>query len=350
MKYKILVCMMLFGYLFISLGNAEENKIKVITTTSDLKAITEAIGRDKVTVTSLATGTQDPHFIEAKPGYMKQAGKADLWIRIGLELEIGYESLIIDGSRNQRIRPGNDGHLDASEGVLKLEVPTGKIDRTMGDIHPLGNPHYWTDPYNGRVMAKNISERLKKLSSDNAEYFTKNYQAFIKKLDEMMFGVDMVSQIGGDKLWEQELTGKLDEFITKINTERKTQNAQPLALGGWSKTMQAYKGNKIIVYHHSWPYFTNRFGLVVAEELESKPGIPPSPKHLIEVIKKIDAEHVKILLMEPFYSREAPDFVAKKTCITVVEAANSVGGEKAATDYISMINNLVEKVDKAFSK
>lgn len=330
---------------------ADENKLKVITTTTDLKSITESVGGDLVDVKSICQGGQDPHFIQAKPIYMTWARNTDLWIRIGMELEIGYEEAIIDGSRNTKIRIGNEGHLDASENILRLEVPTTqKVDRAMGDIHPLGNPHYWLDPYNGRVVAQNITERLKKLAPEHKEKFDKNYLTFTKKLDEAMFGAELVKEIGGAKLWELELAGKLDEFLTKTNAELKTQDKPLLALGGWAKKMLPHRGKKIITYHRSWSYFVNRFGLVVAEELEPKPGIPPSPKHLADVIKKIKAEDIKVLVMENFYSRTAPDFVADKTGIVIVEVANSVGGEKTATDYITMIDNIVNKIENSLTK
>ncbi|MDI6788648.1 MAG: metal ABC transporter substrate-binding protein, partial [Planctomycetota bacterium] len=254
---------------------------------------------------------------------------------------------IIDGSRNTKIRIGNAGHLDASENIIRLEVPTTqKVDRAMGDIHPLGNPHYWLDPYNARVVAKNITERLKKLSAEHKETFDKNYGIFIKQLDEAMFGAEPVKEIGGDKLWELELAGKLDEFLTKTN-ELRTPNSE-LRLGGWVKKMKPYQGRQIVTYHRSWTYFANRFGLVVAGELEPKPGIPPSPKHLSEVINKIKSENIKVLLMESFYSPDAPEFVAKKTGILIMPTAGSVGGEKEATNYIAMIDNIVAKIDKAF--
>jgi ABC-type Zn uptake system ZnuABC Zn-binding protein ZnuA len=363
MMKKLITCITLIILIGGVIWSAE-TKLNIVTTTTDLKSIAESMGGDYVNVKSLCQGNQNPHFIQAKPVYITWARNADLWIRIGMELEIGYEEPIIDGSRNTKIRIGNNGHLDASENIIRLEIPTTqKIDRSMGDIHPLGNPHYWLDPYNGRVMAKNITERLKKLVADNAKQcrgIEKNYQAFIKKLDEAMFGVELVKEIGGDKLWEYELADKLDELITKINTERKTQDAQPLNLGGWSAKMNAHRNKKIITYHRSWTYFVNRFELVVAEELEPKPGIPPSPKHLTEVINKIKSEDIKVLLMENFYSPDAPEFVAKKTDISIVQTANSVSGEKPersgvptnvgnTSDYISMINNVVEKIDKAFN-
>lgn len=345
-KYLVILIVLLITW---QLAFAKEERINVVTTTTDLKSIAEAISGEYVSITSICDGNQDPHFIQAKPVYMIRARDADLWIRIGMELEIGYEEPIIDGARNPKIRIGTPGHLDASENIIRLEVPTTqKVDRAMGDIHPLGNPHYWLDPYNGRIVAQNITERLKKLAPEYKETFDNNYQSFIRRLDEAMFGGDLVNAAGGNKLWELELAGKLDEFLAKINELRAAKHEPSLALGGWTGKMLPHRHKKIITYHRSWSYFANRFGLVVAEELEPKPGIPPSPKHLVEVIKKIKAEDIKILLMENFYSPTAPEFVSNKTGINVVAVANSVGGEDKASDYISMINNVVEKISAAF--
>ena len=342
---KLMICLTML-LLLTGFSWSDENRLNVVTTTTDLKSIAEMIGGEYVSVTNICQGNQDPHFIQAKPIYMVRARNADLWIRIGLELEIGYEEPIIEGSRNTRIQIGDPGHLDASEGVLLLEVPTTqKIDRSMGDVHPLGNPHYWLDPYNGRVMAKNIADRLKKLAPANKEIFGKNYQAFIRKLDEAMFGKELVAEIGGERLWGLELAGKLIEFIDQQNAIRNPQSA--IKLAGWVGKMRPHQGKKIITYHRSWSYFVNRFNLVVAEELEPKPGIPPRPRHLVKVIKKIKADDTKILIMENYYSRKAPEFVSKKTGITIVQVANAVGGEKEAVDYISMIDNIAEKIDAA---
>ncbi|MCK4908634.1 MAG: metal ABC transporter substrate-binding protein, partial [Planctomycetes bacterium] len=222
---KLMICLTML-LLLTGFSWSDENRLNVVTTTTDLKSIAEMIGGEYVSVTNICQGNQDPHFIQAKPIYMVRARNADLWIRIGLELEIGYEEPIIEGSRNTRIQIGDPGHLDASEGVLLLEVPTTqKIDRSMGDVHPLGNPHYWLDPYNGRVMAKNIADRLKKLAPANKDIFGKNYQAFIRKLDEAMFGKELVAEIGGERLWGLELAGKLIEFIDQQNAIRNPQSA-----------------------------------------------------------------------------------------------------------------------------
>ncbi|MEW6357721.1 MAG: metal ABC transporter substrate-binding protein [Planctomycetota bacterium] len=317
--------------------------LRIVTTTSDLKSVAEEIGGDKVGAISLASGDEDPHFIQAKPSYMMKAKRADLWIRIGLELEIGYEGLILDGSRNHKIRVGQPGHLDTSEGVIRLEVPTTqKVDRSMGDIHPLGNPHYWLDPWNGKIIAQNICRRLCQLDPANADAYQKNYAAFCGKVDRAMFGDALIEKLGPDALWNAELDNTLDAFV-------KQKDLEP-ALGGWVGKLRPYRGRKIITYHRSWSYFANRFGLIVADELEPKPGIPPSPGHVVDVINKVKAEEVKVLLMEPFYSRNAPELVANHTGIKIVEVANSVGGQPEAADYLSLISNIVERLADAFKE
>lgn len=280
-----------------------QDKINILTTTSDLKSIAEFIGGDKVNVDSLAKGCQDPHFVEAKPSFMMKAKNAGLFIRVGLELEIGYEELIIDGSRNSKVRLGQIGHLDASEGVFLLEVPTTtKIDRSMGDVHPMGNPHYWLDPLNAKIIAGNIAKRLSQLSPQNASFFNNNLIEFAKKIDEKM--------------------------------------------AEWKSKLAPFKGEKIAIYHRSWPYFMNRFGLVVSCELEPKPGVPPSPGHLKEVIQNLKQENIKVILMEVFYDEKPARFVAEQTGAKVVIVPNSVGGTKEAKDYLSLIDTIVNKLSE----
>ncbi len=292
-----------FIVFMLSLHNPAFGKdvINVLTTTEDLKSITEAIGGDKVKVDSLARGYQDPHFVDAKPSFMMKAKNADLFIRVGLEMEIGYEDLIIDGSRNTRIRVGNPGHLDASEGVGLLEVPTTtKVDRSMGDVHPMGNPHYWLDPENAQIVASNIANRLAELSPSNAAYFQENLAAFDKKT--------------GEKMAE------------------------------WQKKMEPFKGRKIAIYHRSWPYFVDRFGLVVACELEPKPGIPPAPSHLKKVIDIMKRDKINVILMEVFYEAKPAQFVAGQTGAKVIVVPNSVGGTKDAKDYFGLMDTIVDKL------
>jgi len=303
MRKIMILLILLLGLSGIAYG---KDVINILTTTEDLKSITEAIGGAKVKVDSLARGYQDPHFVAAKPSFMMKAKNADLFMVIGLELEIGYEELIINGSRNQRIRIGQPGYLDVSEGVNLLEVPTTtKIDRSMGDVHPMGNPHYWLDPENVRIVAYNIANRLSELSPGNAQYFQENLVSFDKKMDKKM--------------------------------------------AEWNKKMEPFKGRRIAIYHRSWPYFVDRFGLVIACELEPKPGIPPSPAHLKEVIDIMKRDKVNVILMEVFYDEKPAQFVAGQTGAKVIVVPNSVGGTKEANDYIGLMDTIVNKLAEAFN-
>ncbi|MEW6027196.1 MAG: metal ABC transporter substrate-binding protein [Planctomycetota bacterium] len=311
---------------------AGEKKLNVLTTTSDLKSITEEVGGKYVSVKSVCEGYQDPHFAEAKPSMIANARKADLFIRIGLELEVGYEPLIIEGARNPKIHIGTDGHLDASDGVSLLEVPTAKVDRSMGDVHPFGNPHYWLDPYNARIMARNISGRLQKIDPTHSTWYQANYQVFIKKIDEAMFGVEASAKISGDKLWDAEISGKLDDLVKQEN----------VALGGWVEKARHLRGMKMVMFHRSWTYFINRFRLIAVGEIEPKPGIPPGPAHLRDLIQKVKSENAKVILTEPFYDRKSSDFVAAQTGASVAVCALSVNGKPEVKDYISLIDYLMD--------
>lgn len=316
--------------------SAYSKTIQVVTTTPDLKSITEYIGGDKVKVISIATGYQDPHFVEAKPSYMIKTKNADLFIRVGMELEIGWEQLIIEGSRNPKIGFNERGHLDASEGIMRLEVPTGKIDRSMGDIHPYGNPHYWTDPLNGKIMARNIKNRLSELLPSDSAYFENNLSLFYRKINEAFVGKKLTDKLGDQKLTNLIISGKFYNFIKENNLENE--------LGGWLLEVKPYQGAKIITYHNSWPYFASRFGFVIIDQLEPKPGIPPNPTHIREVIDQMMSQKVKGILMEPFYDEKPAKFVAEKTGSKVVMVPNSVGGNDQAKDYISLIDTILKNI------
>ena len=317
-----------------------EDKLNIVTTTTNLASIAESVGGEHVSVTSIGSGDEDPHFIQAKPSYMMKAHRADIWICIGMELEIGYQGLILQGSRNPRIQVDTPGYLDASEGVLKLEVPTEKVTRAMGDVHPLGNPHYWLDPYNGRIIAANICRRLKQLDPAHAADYDRNLATFLLKLDNAMFGEKLMAAIGGQRLWQMELSGTLDNFIKDSNAS--------LSLGGWVAKMRPFEHAKIVIYHRSWPYFFHRFNLDDVAELEPKPGIPPGPAHILEVIDTMNDKHAKVILMEPFYDRDDADAVARKTDAKVVVVPNAVNEQ--VKDYIAMLDNIINRLSGALSE
>lgn len=269
-------------------------QVKVVTTTEDLGSLTREIGGEKVSVTALAKGYQDPHFVDAKPSFILAVSRADLLIVVGRELEIGWLSPLLTSSRNSKIQPGNKGYLDASQNVKILEIPTGQLTRAMGDVHPSGNPHYWLEPGNGRKMALAIRDKLTELSPADQALFAQRYTDFDQRL--------------------------------------------ALAEKKWDAMMAPYKGTKIVTYHRSWPNFMDRFGLDVMGYVEPKPGIPPSPSHTIELIAAMKAQGARLIVVEPYFDLKTPQAITNQISGTVLVLAPSVGGSKEATDYIKLFD------------
>ena len=313
--------------------------LKVVTTTSDLADITRQIAGDHAEVMHVCKGGQDPHFIQAKPSYMRAVADADLFIRIGMDLEIAWESALLRGARNPRVQLGTPGHLDVSAVIPKLGVPTQTVDRSMGDVHAQGNPHYWLDPYNGRLIAKVIAERLGELVPAHRKHFAANLGRFLNDLDGRMFGGELVKRFGGDTLWQHELRGGLAAFLT-------AQKAGD-ALGGWKKRGEALRGLPIIGFHTSWRYFAERFGVNIVAQLEPKPGIPPSPAHLLWVIQTAKAQKARLILIEPYYDGRVADFVGGKTGVPVRVQSNAAGD--GSDGYLGMLDALVVAVEGAGS-
>ena len=268
--------------------------VNVVAATEDLADLTRQVGGDKVKVESIARGYQDPHFVEAKPSFILKLAKADLLVVVGRELEIGWLPPLITQSRNAKIQVGAEGYLDASLTARILEIPTGQITRAMGDVHPLGNPHYWLDPGNGRRVAQAIVEKLARMSPGDAAYFQARYAEFDKRLAE---------------------------------AEKR-----------WDAMIAPYKGLKIVTYHRSWPNFAERFGLEVVGYVEPRPGIPPSPSHTLDLIAEMKRQNVKILLVEPYFDLKTPQSIARETGAKVLVMSPSVGGEKPITDYLALFD------------
>ncbi len=333
----------LFGALFCGIPGTlladDSPKPHILTTTTDLADIARTIAGDRAEVSSIATGGEDPHFLSARPGYIVRARDADVWIRVGLELEIGWEGPILRDSRNPEIQEGAAGHIDASENVLVLDVPERPVTRDMGDVHPYGNPHYWLDPLNGRIVARTIATRLGELFPPHATAFRENLGTFEKKLDVAMFGQALVERYDGERLWKLLLEEKPLPVLEKDEKYKE--------LAGWHGLLAPYRGRRIATYHRSWIYLARRFGLQIPVELEPKPGIPPGSKHLAQAIETVRAEKIEVILQEPFYSRKAADFVAGKTGATVVVCPNTVGGSKEAGSYLELIDLAVRNLARA---
>lgn len=289
-----------------SAPHSAQGAIRVVATTEDLASITREVGGDRVTVEAIARGYQDPHFVEPKPSFILKLNRADLLVVVGRELEKGWLPPLITQSRNGKIQPGARGYLDASLNVRILEIPKGQITRAMGDVHPLGNPHYWLDPDNGRRIAQAIRDKLTELAPADAAYFAARYAEFDRRL------------AAAEKRWDA--------------------------------MMAPYRGIKVVTYHRSWPNFAERFGLDVVGYVEPRPGIPPSPAHILTLIQEMRRLAVKLILVEPYFDLRTPNAVARDTGATVLVMPPSVGGVKEATDYIALfdynVNLLVQTIKK----
>jgi zinc/manganese transport system substrate-binding protein len=301
---KILMTTMLSTLLFSSMAEA---KLSIVTTTPDFASVAVEIGGDKINVASLAKGVQDPHFVDAKPSFIRLLNQADILIEGGVDLEVGWLPPILESARNGKIQKDSPGRILASTGVSLLEVPTHPIDRSQGDVHPLGNPHFMLDPENGKILAEQITSRLCRLDAGSCGVYRKNQTAFDQRLNQK--------------------------------------------IGDWENRLAPYRGTKIITYHASWPYFAERFGLNVVGHVEPKPGIPPSPGYLENLIDLINREQVKILIMEPYFSDRAPKFLARKTGIHVLVLYPSVAPEKGIDNYFDLFDKdtaaLVNALDKS---
>jgi ABC-type Zn uptake system ZnuABC Zn-binding protein ZnuA len=285
---------------------AAQARPRVVTTTEDLASLVREVGGDRVSVEALARGYQDPHFVEPKPSFIVKLHDADLLVVVGRDLEVSWLRPLLTQSRNAKIQPGAAGYVDASAGVRILDIPTGQITRAMGDVHPQGNPHYWLDPDNGRIMAKSIATALAAAAPAERPFFDQRYADFDRRLGE--------------------------------------------AQKRWAAAMAPYKGTKVVTYHRSWSNFTERFGLDVIGYVEPKPGIPPSPSHTIQLIEEMKRQQVKLILVEPYFDLRTPESIARAVGGTVLVLTPSVLGVKDAADYISLFDHNVRVLTAAFAK
>ena len=280
------------------------DKLNVITTTQDLASIAAEIGGDRVKVEALAKGYQDPHFVDAKPSYLVKLRSADLFIEVGRDLEVGWVPGLLQNARNTRILPGGPGFVDASAGVSVLEQGQ-PVGREQGDVHPLGNPHYWLDPENGEVIARTIRDALSRVSPANRAYFEERTKAFERRIE------------GSVARWK----------------------AEAKAMG--------LTGSKIVTYHRSWSYFAKAFGCEVIGNVEPKPGVPPPPKHIQALTERMKSDRVPLLVVEPYFDPKLPTRVAQQSGASLVVLPPSVGAVKEATDYFRLFDVQLAMIRKA---
>jgi len=277
-------------------------QIKVVTTLTDLQSITRLIGGDQVDAFAIATGFQNPHFVDPKPSYILKLARADVFVTVGLDLEIGWVPPLLNSARNAKIQKGGDGYVDTSVNIPLLQVPTS-ASREQGDIHIYGNPHYWLDPLNGKIIARNICAGLVRVDPDHRSL----YEGNLKKFDETI--------------------------------DAKTKE--------WTEKMRPFAGAKVIAYHNEWPYFEQRFGLKIVDFLEPKPGIPPTPSQLLKVINEIKRDHIKVIITSPYFNTDSADLVARNTGAKVVTLATSVGANDTIKTYYDLFDYDILQVMQA---
>lgn len=338
-KLFLILMVVLGGMLFAT------EKLKVVTTLSDLASIAKEIGGDYVSAEALISGGEEPHTAVPKPSLMAKVNQADLFVEVGLELELWAER-VLEGARNPNVLEGQPGFVRASDGVRTLEIPK-LLTRAEGGVHPQGNPHIWLDPLNGIKIAENITAGLIRVDPKHTAEYKKNLSLFKRRVWESLYGKELVKLLGGEILARLDNAGRLIPFLRK-----KSYKGRRLItlLGGWHKKMLPHRGKPLVSYHRTWSYFANRFGLRIVCELEPKPGIPPSPKHLLNVVKTVKEEGVRIILVAPYYPIRAAEFVAKRTNAEVVVAPSSVGGDKKATDYITLFDRIISLLLEVWEK
>lgn len=277
--------------------------LKVVTTIPDFASITKEVGGDEVEVTAMSRGFQDPHFVEPKPSFLLDLKKADLLEVVGLDLEIGWLPALMTQSRNSQIQRGSRGYLDLSSGVEILGRPTGPVDRSMGDLHAMGNPHYWIEPGNAIRIAAQIRTKLIELRPEKTEYFESRYL----------------------------------DFKRRVNEKHKE----------WMGIMEPHKNAKVVTYHNSWPNFAKRYDLDVVDYVEPKPGVPPSPSHIFDLIQTMKRENVKVIMVEPYFDRKTPNSIAEKAGAQVIVMYPSVGGAKGLDDWFAVFDRNIRTLAEA---
>jgi zinc/manganese transport system substrate-binding protein len=291
---------LLFGVLLTQAETATAEPLHVVTTIETFADLARAVGGDNVQVQALAHGYQDPHFVEAKPNLLLPLSRADLLVYVGLDLELGWLPPLVTGSRNPRIQPGGTGNLDASTAIGVLDLPKGKVDRSQGDIHPRGNPHYWLPPVNALKVAKEIAARLAELDPAHGGAYDANLQRFAALLKSKA--------------------------------------------GEWSRQAVAVKGLEVAAYHKSWTYVSNWLGLREVGYVEDKPGISPDPKHLAELILRMKAESVRGLLIESFYNRGIAGQVAESAGAKLLVLPSDVGATPEIRSYADLVDAVLRSL------
>lgn len=335
--------LILFGFLawFVPSGPAYGQPLQVCATVPELGSLVEEVGGGHVAVTVFTKGTESPHFTVPKPSFIKALNACDVYVETGLELEVGWAPPLLQNARNAAILPGGPGYIDASVAITPLEVPAGPVDRSLGDIHPTGNPHYLLDPMSGLRVAGLLHARLSALRPDLRSDFAERYSDFRRRLGVALVGEALFQKYDFEKLAILARHGRLIDFLDR---QEETE-----LLGGWLAAMQHLYGSKVVGDHNVWVYFNDLFGLDMIAYLEPLPGISPTTKHLGTLVERMRAEHVNVVLATAFYDPRYAEFVAENTGAVVVPMANQAASRPGTEHYLAMVDYNVRQLSTALA-
>lgn len=315
---------------------AQAQPLKVCATVPELGSLVQEIGGEQTTLTVFAKGTENPHFVVPKPSFIKALSTCDVYAQIGLDLEIGWAPPLLQNARNGAILPGGQGHIDASTAITPLEVSSAPVDRSMGDVHPFGNPHYLLDPINGLRVARLLRDRLSTLRPANAPYFAERYTDFRRRLGVALVGQALADAYDFEKLIVLARHGRLDSFL-------KSQGQEAL-LGGWLGSLRPHAGNKLVGDHNAWVYFAQLFRFNMIAYLEPLPGMLPTTKHMGAVIELIKTNGVKAILTAAYYDPRYAQFVSENSGATVVPMAEQADSRPGTAHYLDMVDYNVKQL------
>jgi len=334
----------LFCQLFESGYAGQAARVRVVCTLPTLKALAEEVGGERVIVTALARGDQDPHFVTPTPILMRATREADLFVENGFSLEL-WADQVVNGSGNSRIFRGTVGRVIAGEGISALEIPQ-VLSREFGDIHPQGNPHVWLDPLQAKVEAANICDALKRIDPAGAAYYESRREDFSGRIDNALFGPELLKLIGIQKLTRLAWSGQLHGFLDTNQFNGKSLSSYT---GGWLQAGAALRGIKAYEFHRVWAYFARIFGIQLVGTIEERPGIPPGPQHIRQVTDAIRAGKVPLILVDNFYDPSMPNTIARQTGAAIVILPNQVEGEPGIRTYFELMDHLISKITSALS-
>ncbi len=322
-----------------------QERIRIVATLPAYGSIAQAIAGDLAEVSSIARGDMDAHFVDPRPSFAAMLSKADVFISTGLDLELWVPALV-DRANNRRVADGAPGRVIASAGITLLQVPTS-VSRSEGDVHAFGNPHIYTDPINGILIARNILAGLLRVDPTNAETYRANERVFEDQIIRRLYGDPLVDMLGADALFDLGRSGEFWSFASG-----QTFQGKPLAdyVGGWLAAGAPFRNRAMACYHKNWAYFSNRFQVPCVAYVEPKVGIPPSPGHVSEVIDLMRREKIPAILAANFFRRSEVERVAERTGAVAVIVPFNVGGAPGVNDYFALIDDWVTKLAEAFSR